>query len=202
MNDFEEMIGASVKDPADKKASKEKLPQIKLTKVLSESLLKFIDAKKREKVAAGEKVLAEQPVLKYCQEKLDADALKGEFNHSYEISTIDGKTVVKFITADKFSVSQDKENIEALKESLGEKFQDYFETKIAIEAKPEIFTDKELQKELVGLLGDKFSKFFTTTKKYATKDKFNESIYKIANGDANKLKSLRTLVPQSKPFFK
>ena len=202
MNAFNEMLKTSVKNPADKTKKKDLLPEIKLDEALSTSLVKFIDAKTREKIANGEKVLAELPILQYCQDKLDKDALAGTFNSSYKVVGADGKTSVKFITSDRFSVSQDQENIEALKECFAEKFEEHFETKNSIEAKSEIFTDENLQKELVELLGENFSKFFVVTQKYVAKDGFNEKIYKIANGNINTLKTIKTLVPQTKPCFK
>jgi hypothetical protein len=202
MSAFDSMVNSSVVSKADKAKKKDELPQIKLTPTLSANLRKFLKAKRIEKLAATAKEMQEQPILKFCQDRLDKDALSGNFTSSYEVLSDDKKTKVKFITSDKFSLSQDKENIAALQEKLGDEFDEYIESITVIQSKPELFTDEELQKELVALLGDKFSKFFVAVKTYKTKKGYDEKVFKYAQGEENKLKNIRTMISQSKPFFK
>jgi len=178
------------------------LLQIKLSENLSKNLVAFIDAKKREKVANEEKIIAEKPILAFCQEVLEKDALLGQFNHSYKVISEDEQITVMFITTNKFTINQKNENIEKLKKMLVTKFSTYIEEQNLIEVKLEVFTNKQLQNELIEMLGDKFSKFFDKRTNYIAKDDFNENIYKFANGSQETLNNIKSCVSQNKSFLK
>jgi hypothetical protein len=196
---FDAMIGQNVVT-TDSKKKKEQLPIINLDDTLSAELKKFINKKAEMKAAEGEMRLAEQPVLQVCLDRMDSDALSNDFHSSYEVKSTDG-TKVKFVTTDKFNISNDPENIQALRDALGDDFDDEIVAKPTVVLKAEVFEDASLQKELTGLLGDKFSKFFETIVKYSTKEGFDERMYKIA-GDKGKAIQLRSLAGKNKPFLK
>lgn len=197
---FTEMLGATVIPGTDSKKKKEQLPIINLDKEMSEKLKTFIAKKNEMKAAEGEMRLAETPVLEKCLERMDKDALDSDFHSSYEVKTVDGVTA-KFITVDKFNLSQEPENVQALRDLLGDKFDDEVEEKPTVIMRSEVFEDEKLQKELASIMGEKFSKFFQTQIKYVTKSGFDERMYKIA-GKQEKVEMIRTMCGKNKPFFK
>lgn len=196
---FSEMLGATVVPSSDKN-KKEQLPVILLDKDNGKNLKVFLDKKAEMKAAEGEMRLAEAPIIDICLSKMDTDALASDFHSSYEVRTSDGLSA-KFITVDKFNLSQDPENIQALRDLLGDKFDDEIVTKSTVTLRSEVFEDETLQKELVSIVGDKFSKFFQTEIKYFTKTGFDERMYKIA-GNKDKVTQIRSMCGKNKPFFK
>jgi len=196
---FSAMLGQTVVPATDAK-KKVQLPIINLDDNLSAELKKFITQKAAMKNAEGEMRLAEAPLLQTCLDRMDSDALAADFHSSYEVKAKDG-TKVKFITVDKFNLSQEAENIAAAKDLLGDKFAEEAIQKPTVTMKAEVFEDEDLQKELATLLGDKFSKFFTTSIKITLKPGFDERMYKIAK-DKAKVMQIRALCGKNKPFLK
>ena len=197
--DFNAMLGQTVVAASDTK-KKDQLPIINLNDELSAELKKFTVQKAAMKNAEGEMRLAEAPILQACLERMDTDALAADFHSSYEVKAKDG-TKVKFITVDKFNISQEEENIAALKDLLGDNFEKETVKKPTVTLKSEVFEDADLQKELVTLMGDKFAKFFTTSVKTSLKPGFDERMYKIAK-DKAKVMQIRGLCGKNKPFLK
>jgi hypothetical protein len=212
MNDsFSTMLGSTEIPASDAKKKKDQKPVIKLDSEVSKQLKIFVDKKKEMKTAEGEMRIAEGPVLEVCQKRMDTDALDTDFDFhsSYEVRTEDGITKVSFITVDKFNLSQEPENIQALRDLLGDAFDKEIIKVPTVTLKPEVLGDEKLkipgdeklQKELVALLGKKFGKFFQTTVKYTTKPGFDERMYKIA-GKAEKATLIRNMCGKNKAFFK
>jgi hypothetical protein len=198
---FDSMLGQTEIAGSDSKKKKDALPLISLSEELTKKLKDFISQKAKMKEAESEMRLAEQPVLETCLERMDKDALEGEFHASYELKGTDG-TKAKFISTDKFSLSQEKENIQALRELLGDEFDKEVVKKPTVQLKSEVFENKELQAELVQIMGDKFGKFFETVVKYSTKEGFDERMYKIANGSKAKVMQICSVCGKAKPYIK
>lgn len=201
MNDsFGSMLGQTEVPASDAKKKKDQKPIIKLDDEVTKKLHTFVDKKKEMKAAEGEMRLAESPILDVCMKRMDEDALTADFHSSYEVRGTDG-TKVSFITTDKFSLSQEPDNINAIRDLLGDNFDKEIVKTPTVSLKPEVFESEELQRELVALMGAKFPKFFTTTVKYTTKSGFDERMYKIA-GNQGKVLLIRNMCGKSKPFFK
>jgi len=201
-NPFSSMLGQATVASSDSKAKKTVVPIINLDEELSKTLGTFITAKKDMKTAEGDMRTAEAPLIQLCIEKMDAMGLKGQFTHSFELKPIKGiAEPVKFISVDKWSVSQEPENIQALRDTLKDKFDEETEKTSTVMMKAEVMEDEELQKELVSLIGDKFAKFFENRITYKMKSGFNERIYKLA-GNSNKLTQIKSIISQNKPFLK
>lgn len=197
---FDQMLGASVTTAAAAKKRGAK-PEIKLNKAESASLVKFLEAKKAYKEAESEMRLLEVPLLEKCINQQDTDGMQADFHGSYSVITEDGAVKATFVTQDKFSVSQDEENIEELRVVLGVHFEKEVVKTPTVTLKPEVFQDEELKAELVKLVGDKFPKFFQTVVRYSMKEGFAERIYQIA-GTMTKLIRLRMLCGKAKPYIK
>jgi len=196
---FDQMLGeATVASSAPKKGDK---PIIKLDKDMSVKFVDFLRYKKEYKAAEGNMRAAEGPLLEYCIDRQDTDGLKDDFHGSYTVISDDGKTSATFITQDKFSPSQEKEDQETLKILLGDKYATEVIKTSTVILRPEVFEDETLKKELVAKMGADFSKFFMTTHKYSMKEGFAERLYRIANGMANLIR-LRTLCGKAKPYIK
>ena len=196
-NSFSAMLGQTIVPSSDTK-KKDQLPIINLDDKLSAELKKFINQKTIMKNAEGEMRLAEEPIIRIALERMDTDALTADFHSSYEIKAVDG-TKIKFITVDKFNISQD--NIKVLKEILGDDYKKETVEKPTVTLKAEVFEDESLQKELVSLMGDKFVKFFNTSVKVELKSGFDERMYKIAK-TKEKVMEIRSVCGKNKPYLK
>lgn len=219
---FDALLGQTIVPGSDSsKKKKEIIPVIKLDSDKTKNLKEFLENKKKMKEYEGLMRIAEQPLLSVCIDKMDTDGLTGVFNHSYEVLGDDGTSKVKFISVDKFGISQEEDNLAVLKDTLRpEVFEQEVLKKPSVTMKAEVYSDEKLQKELVQLMGENFSKFFQTTITYSLKPGFNERIYGIAKSATNtdifqkaiglkpisgykeKLEQIKSLTGQSKPFFK
>jgi hypothetical protein len=197
---FDSMLGETVISSSDLKKKKDQLNVIELNKELSKELDKYVEAKTMMKTSEGEMRLAEQPILEACLERMDKDAFENNFNSSYELKTVNGKCI-KFVTTDRFNLSQDEENVQVLKDLLGENFEKEVVKKPTVTLKADVFTDEKLKKELVSIMGDKFSKFFETTIKFSLKSGFDERMYNIAK-NKNEIIQIRSICGKNKPFLK
>jgi len=110
--------------------------------------------------------------------------------------------LVNLITVDKFTVTQDPENIKAFKELVGEEFDNCIVKDRTTQIKQSVLIDKVLLTELVTLVGPQnFSKFFETVDTYSAKDGLKERIYKVA-GNSTRLEQIKAFVIPQKPYFK
>lgn len=199
MAGFNDMIKKSAVKATDSKKKKDERI-VSLSKELADSLDTFLKEKEKSKNAEAKYREAEGPILAHLRELQDTEGLAGSFHHSMTVKGNDDKEV-KFVSSDKWSVPQTEEEIAAIKEKLGDKFDEVIGESVGVQLKEEVFQNEELQKELTALLGDNFDKFFSSTTKLVVKPGFNEKIYKVAK-TIDEVKDLRAVVVQSKPFLK
>jgi len=198
---FDAMLGQTVVSVNGSK-SKKSNPVIVLDEELSGELKIFIEKKKEMKKAEAEMRVAEQPVISECLERMDVDGLKDDFHSSYDVKMTDG-TIVKFISVDKFNLSQEPEAIGALRATLGEEvFNKEVVKRPTVVLKAEVFESEEMQKKLMCLMGEEFPKFFETSIRYGMREGFDERMYRIAGGEKSKLIMIRALVGKNKPYLK
>jgi len=197
---FEAMVGSTTV-PKSTLSKKKQLPQIVLDTTNSSNLRKFLTSKTEMKAAETDMRSAEQPLLTLCMDRQDEDALAGRFHGSYELVTDDGETTAKYVSVDKFNLSQDQENIDALREVLGDEFDNEVEKVTVVMLKPEVFGNKALKEELVKLVGAQFGKFFQSVVTYKMKSEFDERLYKYAS-TAAEAQQLRVLTSKTKSSLK
>ena len=199
--DIDSILNSTVVDVAESKA-KETKPVIVLSKEESEDLKTFISKKTAKKTAETDMATALVKPLATCCKKMEDDALSGQFHSSYKVTTLDGTASVNLITVDKFTVTQDPENIKAFKELVGEEFDNCIVKDRTTQIKQSVLIDKVLLTELVTLVGPQnFSKFFETVDTYSAKDGLKEHIYKVA-GNSTRLEQIKAFVIPQKPYFK
>lgn len=195
---FAELVTNKAKKatPASKKAS---APEIVLSAELSADLKALIEAKEAKKLAEANIAKAESSLIQHGIAIQDRDGLAGAYVGTYELVGDDQR--VKFISTDKFSVSQDDEVHEELAAVLGDKYEEVIEKTVTVTLRSKVFEDENLQKLVVKLLGKHFDQLFETTVKSSVKSGFKEKIYQIA-GDEEKLADIRDLLTQAKPSIK
>ena len=154
------------------------------------------EAKAEAKAAAAKLKVNENVVFDYVKPIQDREGYAHCYSKSYEVPGNDGS--VKFVSANKFSVSGDDE--ENLVELLGQDgFDKRFEKNESLSAKAVVFKNEELQAELLELLGDNFSKFFEYKATLKVKPDFDKMQYEL---DEEKLADLRVFAKQAKPALK
>jgi hypothetical protein len=198
MSAFDKMIGSGKAKAATKK--KGAAPEIVLPDELSDDLDTLLKAKADKKSAEARIAKAEKALIEYGVAIQDRDGLSGNYSGTYELAG-GSDTRVKFITSDRFSVSQDEEVHEAIVDLVGDKYDDVIERKVSVSLRPKVFKDKDLQKLVTDLVGDHFDELFETSSKLVAKPGLKESIFDIA-GDKDTLADLRDLLPQVKPSIR
>jgi hypothetical protein len=200
MSQFTKLIGAK----AVKKATavkKSTAPQIKLSSSLSDELDAIVESKATVKAATAVLKQAEDKIIAHAKNVQDTDGLNGKFSGTYEL--VGENHVSKFISSDRFTVSQDKEVHEALVDVVGQDaFDDIVEEKLTVSLRSDVFSDPAKQDLLVSLLGDKFDELFETTVSYGTTKELKSRIYGLVKNDADKLEEVRSLLPQYKPSIR
>jgi predicted regulator of amino acid metabolism with ACT domain len=177
-NDFFEMIhGAEqiVASPEKKDKVKTLYPESKEVKAAVD---KIKDIKKQITELDAEFGANEQVVLDYVQPIQDEDGLKEIYQKSYRIQG--NKELALYVSTDKFSAIG-PDNVEHLKELLGDKFLEYFIKKTEIKMKGIVFEDGELQIQLARALGKPlFDKCFETKSTFYPVQGFDAKQYKIS----------------------
>jgi hypothetical protein len=197
---FAKLIGkkASVKQAASKKSD---APAIVLSDEHSDSLDELIKAKAEVKAATAALKQAEASLLQLAVERQDADGIDGNYSGTYEL--IGKNNTSKFISSDRFSVSQDSEVHDAIVEIVGENsFEQMIEQEHTVQLRKDVFLNQDKQDLLVELIGDKFDELFETTIKFTAKKGLKENIYGLVNNDVDKLEDVRALLPQYKSAIK
>lgn len=197
---FESMVSSNTVSAKDAK-KKATIPVIKLDTEHSAKLREFLEAKQKMKEHETAMRSAEAPIQNLCLNRQDEDGLSGQFASSYELVTDDGKNSVKFISVDKFYLSQDPDNITTLQDLLGENFDKEVKQETTVTLKQEVFEDEKLKKELVALVGAQFSKFFQTVVAYKMKPGFDERLYKLAKNTSD-ARQYRTICGKVKASLK
>ena len=184
------------KPTATKKSSMPLLSKAETAKEVRIAVDSVNEAKAELKAAKAKLAKNETVVINFVKPVQDRDAYAGNHSKSYEVEGNKGS--VKFVSANKFSVSSEDE--ENLLELLGEeRFNERFEKKESLSVKAEIFTNDKLQAEMMELMGDKFSLFFEYTATLKVKEDFDRKQYAL---NESELADLRVFAKQAKPALK
>ena len=198
--DFNSMISGNAVDAVSAKKKKLDAPAISLPAERAENLKRFLKHKADMKNSESLMREEEKPILDYCNEIFDSRGLENHFSNSYNVSGGDAGSV-KFITVDKFSVGQEPEIINGIKNLLGADADKVIRKVTEVKLKDEIFEDEARQKELVALIGNRFAEFFDVTTSYKAVKGLNEGIFKVA-GNQEKLNKIREFVIPQKASLK
>jgi hypothetical protein len=199
-NSFTKLIGNKATVATKKSAKKSTAPVIKLTPELSDELDILVEAKAEVKAAQAKQKQAEVKLIEHAQGVQDANGMSGNYSGTYELS---GENYTsKFISSDRFSVSQDSDVHEELVELVGQdNFDNMVNQEMVVQLRGEVFQSPELQDMLVQLIGDKFDDLFETTIKYSAKKGLKDNIYNLVS-DVDELVEVRELMPQYKPSIR
>lgn len=192
--------GAEERGKSKKAKSKPEHPVIELPGTLSKSLDEFQKQKKIKKQAETDMRVAEAPITEYCQEQVDEKGFKGRYEGTW---TVKGrKSSATLICIDKFSVPQNPEELDEVRDRLGDDlFSKCITKQREVVMKPEVMESSKMQRELEKLLRNKFKKFFFVRTTYVAKKGLKEDIYDIAE-DEKTLARIRRSIPQAKSALK
>jgi hypothetical protein len=162
-------------------------------KEVKEAVDAVVNAKAEIKKQGAIQTKNEAVVFDHVKPIQDKDGFNHKHSKSYEISGV--KETVKYVTQNRFTVNiDDQENLEEL---LGEDgFEERFEIQKSLTAVSDIFTDEDLQKEVMEKLGDDlFAKLFVYSEKLKIKADFDKLQYALSK---DKLADLRIFAKQYK----
>lgn len=196
MNDFAKALNEVKKDasPAKRKSSMPLLDNA--PDEVKTAVDDLVSAK--ERIKKDEAIVSKSEVVidDYVKPIQDQDGFDMSYKTSYEVAGHNES--VKRVTQDRFTVSNEDE--ESLREIYGDDFDNMFEKDKTLEAVKDIFTDEELQNEVMKKLGkDLFARLFVYKEKLKTKKGYNVLQYK--NG-VRTLSDARVFVKQYKAAFK
>jgi len=201
---FDEMLSTNETKAAPKSKKGSERATIVLPKDKEQALPNFLSHKETYKNAESMMRQEEGIIMEVCRERYDTDGLAGNFQHSYDV--VGGGKKVKFVTTNRFSLSQADEVIERAKELLGSEYDAIIGEEKSVEMRPEVFTSPELKAALVELVGSRFPEFFHTVKRYVVKSSddlnVNQAMMKMAKGSKEKLTQLREVLVPVKPCLK
>lgn len=200
MSVFNSLIKSAVA-VTDKKGKKKKERFVlELPVGLSGKLIEFNKQKKAMKEAETAMRVAETPIVLFCRDEQNKSAFEGTFRSSFDVK--DGTEVSKFVSSDTFSVSQDPEVHNQLKQLFGEEvYNEVIGEETFVVMKNDVFTDEKKQEEFIALMGDRFGDFFESTVVLKVKPGFQERVYQLAKTE-EKLIEISSLITQKKPFLK
>jgi hypothetical protein len=148
----------------------------------------YVDAKKKEREYKTAKENRQETILDFATAKYEEDGLNGNFQKSYRIQGV--KETVTFVTSDRFS-SIKAEEIPALKELLGDKFNDFVVQKTVVSIKDDVMLNPTLRKELINFVPKEvFGKFFKADVYYSTADEFDRKIFSLPKNVYNKIRAM------------
>lgn len=193
---FEAVTGISVeKTPA--KTKKNGITTLSLPIALRKAIDEIVAAKKAEKEAKALRETREAEVIDHVMPIYEQDAFDGNFHKSYYIS---GETeTITFVTSDKFSAPKSEE-ISALQEALGDQFESVIQKEVDMRLKPEIFSNKALQKELMSLIpAERFGEFFVSETSWTITEGFDQKRFSLGKRIYDKVMGI---LKQAKPSLK
>ncbi len=197
MANFSEALKKTKK--ADTKTTKatSKYPVVDGSADLKEAVDNIVNAKAEIKKQNAIKTANELIVADVVKPIQDEDGFGMRHSKTYEV--LGNDNTVKYVSANKFSVSiDDKDNLIDL---LGQDaFDKRFEVKQELKAVNEIFTDEDLQNEVLDKLGeDLFARLFVHSETLKVKTDFDKMQYEL---DADTLSDLRIFAKQAKASIK
>ena len=194
MNAFDKMASSP------KPASKAKATKItaSVNKYVKEAVDKVISIKASIKDLEADKLTTEAVIISHVRPQQDEEARTGNFSKSFDVSGNKGNLV--YTTSDKFSVPQEDDDINEIKNLLKNKFEDFFEKERTVSLRPEVLKDDKLVNKIVSVLSKAgIADIFAVVDKYKSKKGLDEKQYNL---DENDLDEFRTLVKQNKPALK
>jgi hypothetical protein len=187
---------AAPKEPTTN-GKKDKMIQINPPNDLKIKVDEYVEAKKKEREFKTAKENRQEAILEFVKEKYEADGLSGNFQKSYRVQGV--KETVTFVSTDRFS-NPKADEIPALKELLGDKFDDFVSKKTVVSIKEEVMLTPELRAELISYVPKEvFGKFFKADVYYSTADEFDRKIFSLPKKIYDKIKAM---VKQASPSLK
>lgn len=197
-DDFLETVTgiATTKEPA--KTKKNGISTIVPTEdSIKEAVDAIVEAKKAEKEAKATKETKEAELIDYMFPIYEEDGFGSNFQKSYYVQGVTEK--VTFVTSDKFSAPKDDE-ISALQGVFGDKFEQFIKKETELKVRPEIFSDKTLQKKLMELIPkEQFGEFFVAETRWSVADEFDRNRFSLPK---SVFKKVMEILRQAKPSIK
>lgn len=192
MSDFAKAL-KKVETKTTKTVKKDDKPVVDGSDEMKTAVDDLVAAKANKKKAEAVIKKSESVILPKCQERQDSDAL--EMRHSKSYRVLGHNEVSTYVTQDRFTVSgDDEENLVNLYGQDG--FDERFEKNKSLTATNDIFTDEDLQNEVMEKLGeDLFARLFVYKETLKTKKGFDVLQYKE---NAPALEDARVFVKQYK----
>ena len=191
---FDDLINTNVKKKETRKASKKSAEIIAVPADVQAEIDNLLEAKKAKKKAESNIKKAEPTIIDHGVKLKDKNAYDGKFQKSYKLGNDDSH--VNMVTANKWSFKE--EDVDQIKDILGEKADDMMVKETEVRLKPEVFKDPELKQKFVQMVGMDFPEFFETHVYHHVSDDFDEKVY---DADID-LEDLRLLMKQSKPSLR
>lgn len=192
-------FGAAKTGPAaSKSASNHK--EASVTDDVRAAVDKLVKAKAALKIAEADEKEAEELIIGHVKPQVDQLAYGGDFVKSLIVT---GNTASALYTqSDRFSVPQDEEGIDRVRDLTGELFDEMFEVKTVLSVKPDVIGSEEKLGKLVKALekaGIDPSEYFDNIQRLTAKDGLDQKQYKLP---ASKLEDFRRDVRPAKPSVK
>lgn len=198
---FDNMIKSNAKKAETKKAKKSSKEIIPVSPELQGNIDNLLAAKKAKKVAESDIKKNESPVIEFGTEFQESRFFdKGDFEKSYKFGNDDNN--VTFVTANKWSFDQADVGIikEIIEDADGEVDDLLEQDEPVVKFKSEVFSDPELQKELVKMVGKKFDRYFETIEgQWKVKEDFDKNVLKLGK---NAVEDVKVYMKKSKPSLR
>lgn len=167
---------------------------------IRDAVSSFVRYDLMEKSAKEQKEDSASILREYAEKLRDDNALNGDYQKTYRILGSKSKDIqyaADLSQADKFSIPKKKEDIDALKDILGDQFEDYLERDISISIRPEVMKNRklrtELSKKLAEAFGDELRNYFTKEEVWATKKGIDQRQYELK--ETERIQMREKLVP-------
>ncbi len=189
-DDFAAAISGVSKSKEPAKTKKNGIQTITPPEEVKAAVDAVVQAKKAMKEAKATLETKEVEVLDYMMPIYEEDGFGSNFQKSYYVQGVNEK--VTFVTSDKFSAPKDEE-IPALMEALGDKFDQFIKKDTNLVVRPEIFTDKVLQQKLMAAVkasGAAFGDFFVAETRWSVAEEFDRNRFGLPKTVYNKVMAI------------
>ena len=161
----------------------------------------FIQLKAR--IKADEAALAdkETQIIDHVRPQQDSEAFAHRFSKSFDVAGNTGS--VLYNTSDRFSIPQAEDAQTAIKDLVGDLYNEFFKLTPHLSIKAEVLKDEALLERILTACetaGLDLGTIFEKTEKVEAVDGLDEKQYRL--GTATKLDQFRTLIRQNKPALK
>ena len=192
---FGDMLAATA-TKTEPKTKKSSMPTLQATPEVAQAVDQYQESKINYKQAEAAMDSAGTVLMDFVRTHQDADGFAGRFQGSYALKG--NRHQAKVIYANKFSINaEDEAELTAI---LGGNFDNLIEKKFSVKLRGEVFTDDDLQAELMALVGERFADFFETTTSLSVTEGFSREIYRAVPPE--QMDALRTYARQYKPSIR